>query len=67
MQVSQDLNWKKSTYSDGGRQCIEVATNVSDLAPVRDSKDPNGPVLLFSRAALADFAHAAANGEFGDV
>ncbi|MDX3024918.1 DUF397 domain-containing protein [Streptomyces acidiscabies] len=30
--------WRTSTYSDGGQQCVEVATNLPDVVPVRDSK-----------------------------
>ncbi|WP_308299092.1 DUF397 domain-containing protein [Streptomyces sp. GESEQ-35] len=41
--------------------------NLPGLAPVRDSKDPDGPVLLFPRAAFAEFVNATAAGEFGDI
>ncbi|WP_367041729.1 DUF397 domain-containing protein [Streptomyces sp. Je 1-332] len=39
--------WRKSTYSNGdGGDCVEVADGVPGIVPVRDSKDPQGPVLL---------------------
>ncbi|EST31551.1 hypothetical protein M878_16460 [Streptomyces roseochromogenus subsp. oscitans DS 12.976] len=40
--------WRKSSYSneDGG-ECVEVADALPALVPVRDSKNPQGPVLLF--------------------
>ncbi|GAU66649.1 hypothetical protein SSP35_03_02970 [Streptomyces sp. NBRC 110611] len=57
--------WVKSSYSDGGQQCVEVAVNLPGLAPVRDSKDPEGPALIFPRAAFADFVNAAGGGKFG--
>ncbi|WP_405101746.1 DUF397 domain-containing protein [Micromonospora sp. NBC_01412] len=39
--------WRKSTRSDGnGGACVEVA-DLRDGVAVRDSKDPNGPVLAF--------------------
>ncbi|MFD0276826.1 DUF397 domain-containing protein, partial [Kitasatospora sp. NPDC127111] len=40
--------WFKSSYSGGnGGDCIEVALGSVSLVPVRDSKDPAGPALLF--------------------
>ncbi|MER6827442.1 DUF397 domain-containing protein [Streptosporangium sp. NPDC000563] len=47
--------WRKSTLSDGGNGCVEVATNLPGLVAVRDSKDPSGPTLTFSPAAWNDF------------
>ncbi|MFI1202931.1 DUF397 domain-containing protein [Streptomyces sp. NPDC020883] len=43
---------RKSSYSnpDGG-QCIEIADNHPALVPVRDSKDPHGPALVFPAGA----------------
>lgn len=37
--------WHKSSRS-GKLNCVEVATN--DIVQVRDSKDPQGPVLSFT-------------------
>nr|WP_202487841.1 DUF397 domain-containing protein [Streptomyces sp. SID8354] len=63
LEVSDDLlanaTWRKSSYSnqDGG-QCIEVADNVTapaPLVPVRDSKDPQGPALVFGAGAWGSF------------
>jgi hypothetical protein len=40
--------WHKSTRSDGnGGQCVEVAALVDGGAAVRDSKNPDGAVLIF--------------------
>jgi hypothetical protein len=42
--------WQKSSRSGGnGGQCVEVATNLPGIVAVRDSKDPNGPKLVFTR------------------
>nr|WSX78877.1 DUF397 domain-containing protein [Streptomyces sp. NBC_00899] len=48
--------WRKSSYSDGPNpdSCIEVADGF-DVVPVRDSKDPQGPALVFPAAAWAAF------------
>ncbi|MET8541447.1 DUF397 domain-containing protein [Kitasatospora sp. NPDC004799] len=57
--------WRKSTYSNGGGGCIEV----DDVHPgrVRDSKDPQGPVLVFPVGAWESFVAAVRSGEFGEA
>ncbi|MFI2505013.1 Scr1 family TA system antitoxin-like transcriptional regulator [Streptomyces sp. NPDC018972] len=37
--------WRSSTCSGGNNECLELARDVPALAPVRDSKNPDGPVL----------------------
>lgn len=53
-----DFVFRKSTFSTGDRECVEVATNVSRTVAVRDSKNPGGPILRFTPAAWADFQGA---------
>lgn len=59
MRIAPDLSaaaWRKSTYSnDDGGECVEVADNIPDLVPVRDSKNPHGPALLIPHAAWTAF------------
>ncbi|MFE5587592.1 DUF397 domain-containing protein [Kitasatospora sp. NPDC056531] len=59
-------SWVKSSYSNNGGDCVEVAA-VPGLAPVRDSKDPEGPALVFPAEAWMSFVAAVRGGEFGDV
>jgi hypothetical protein len=48
--------WRKSTHSDGsGGNCLEVSDDFPHIVPVRDSKNPNGPVLAFPAAAWSVF------------
>ncbi|MFD9062840.1 DUF397 domain-containing protein [Kitasatospora purpeofusca] len=61
------VSWRKSTYSNGGGGCIEVADGYTDVMPVRDSKDPQGPALLFPADAWRSFVTAVQAGEFGTV
>jgi hypothetical protein len=53
MNEARDLshaNWVKSSFSNGqGGNCVECATNLPGIVAVRDSKDPGGPKLIFSR------------------
>ena len=39
--------WRKSTYSGGNGSCVEIA-DLGTAAAVRDSKDRNGPKLVFA-------------------
>nr|WP_234348232.1 DUF397 domain-containing protein [Kitasatospora sp. MY 5-36] len=57
--------WRKSSYSGGnGGDCIEVAPGFPGLVPVRDSKDPRGPALVFPSAAWGSFIAAIQEGKF---
>ncbi|MEV7601140.1 DUF397 domain-containing protein [Kitasatospora sp. NPDC089797] len=61
-----NASWRKSSYSGAnGGACIEVADNFVDVMPVRDSKDPHGPALLFPNNAWQAFVTAIRTGELG--
>ncbi|MGY5133590.1 DUF397 domain-containing protein [Streptomyces nigrescens] len=55
--------WFKSSYSNNGGNCIEVAANIPGVVPVRDSKDPHGPALTFSANDWSSFVTAVKGGE----
>lgn len=49
------LRWRKSSYSSGGEgNCVEVAVLPHKVA-VRDSKKPDGSLLVVSAAQWAAF------------
>lgn len=57
--------WKKSSRSGGnGGQCVEVALGLPGLVAVRDSKDPDGPKLVFERNRWQRFVRQAKTGEY---
>ncbi|MFD8864896.1 DUF397 domain-containing protein [Streptomyces sp. NPDC059590] len=56
--------WFKSSYSGGSNgDCLEIARGHADI-PVRDSKDPNGPALVFEPSSWSAFVSAIRRGEF---
>ncbi|MFD7905522.1 DUF397 domain-containing protein [Kitasatospora sp. NPDC057904] len=59
--------WVKSPYSQNGGNCVEVAPGFPGVMPVRDSKDSEGPVLVFPADAWRSFVAATAAGEFGEI
>ncbi|MCG3040806.1 DUF397 domain-containing protein [Streptomyces fenghuangensis] len=66
MRTAYDLNtavWRKSSYSDGtGGSCVEVADGFPGVTPVRDSKAPEGPALVFPDADWSAFVTAVKGG-----
>lgn len=48
-------HWRKSSRSNGGGECVEVATNLPGVVAVRDSKDPDGPMLAVTAADWRTF------------
>ncbi|MER6106207.1 DUF397 domain-containing protein [Streptomyces sp. NPDC001832] len=49
-------DWRKSSYSNQeGGNCVEVADGLPGVAPVRDSKNADGPALAFPAASWASF------------
>ncbi|MFE5122830.1 DUF397 domain-containing protein [Streptomyces sp. NPDC056669] len=65
--TTESPRWFKSSYSDNGGQCVEVAANLvasRGVVPVRDSKDPHGPALMFEPTAWSSFVSAVRRGEF---
>jgi hypothetical protein len=57
--------WRKSSYSGGSGNCVEVAGNLSGAVGVRDSKDPDGQPLVFTTLAWLTFADQVKSGERG--
>ncbi len=73
MNTTPDLShvkWEKSSYSNGdGGACVEFTRSLATmkLVPVRDSKNPEGPALVFTKTAWESFVSAVDAGEFGAV
>lgn len=59
--------WRKSSFSVAAGECVELAALDGGLVGVRDSKDPGGGVLAFTRAELDAFVQGVKAGEFDDL
>ena len=63
-----DLNgasWRKASLSgNNGGNCVEVAVNLPSIIAMRDSKDREGPVLVFTPDAWLAFTAGVKAGEF---
>jgi hypothetical protein len=53
---SSRLNWHKASYSGtNGGGCVEVATDMPGIVAVRDSRNPQGPILTVEGGGWRDF------------
>ncbi|MEV6099747.1 DUF397 domain-containing protein [Nocardia sp. NPDC051981] len=55
--------WFKSSYSETGSQCVEVAFLDSGKVGIRDSKNPTGPALVFAPSEWDAFTAGVVAGE----
>lgn len=60
------LDWRKAQLSVDNGQCVELA-RAGGMIAIRDSKDPAGPVLMYTPAEWRAFLTGAKNGEFDDL
>lgn len=56
------LHWRTSQFCDSSA-CVQVAP-ASDEIALRDSKNPDGPILRFSRDEWTAFVAGARAGDF---
>lgn len=56
--------WFKSSRSQSGKECVEVAFLDRGMVGVRDSKNPTGPALVFTPGEWDAFVADARDGEF---
>ncbi|MFF2848761.1 DUF397 domain-containing protein [Streptomyces sp. NPDC058001] len=68
--TTESPRWFKSSHSDNGGNCVEIAANLATshgMVPVRDSKNPAGPVLNLPADAFTTFVSGIKAGEFHSV
>ena len=60
---STDIPWIKASCSGTQGQCVEMRRHAGEVE-VRDSKDPDGPVLRFTPSVFAAWLDGARKSEF---
>ena len=68
--TTESPRWFKSSYSDNGGDCVEAAASLvasRGIVPVRDSKNPTGPILGFPVGAFSSFIVGVKAGTFDTV
>jgi hypothetical protein len=61
------LTWTKSLHSGKNGNCVELARLDGGEIAVRNSRDPHGPALIYTRSEVAAFLAGAKDGEFDDL
>ncbi|MEU4229330.1 MULTISPECIES: DUF397 domain-containing protein [Nonomuraea] len=56
--------WQKSSFCNGASSCVEVAPLADGNVALRDGKEQDGPVLVFTPSEWAAFTAGVRDGEF---
>ncbi|MFC6865829.1 DUF397 domain-containing protein [Haloechinothrix salitolerans] len=62
-----EVTWRKSSRSGAVGNCVEVARLNNGEIAVRNSRFPDGPALVYTKAEIAAFVAGAKDGEFDDI
>ena len=59
--------WRKSHFSNPSGNCVEVAELPDGRVAMRNSRDPEGPALIYTRGEVDAFVRGAKSGDFDDL
>ena len=62
------VTWQKSRRSNPSGNCVELAALPGERAiAIRNSRDPDGPVLIYTVDEIAAFVLGARDGDFDNL
>ncbi|MEW2085152.1 DUF397 domain-containing protein [Streptomyces sp. NPDC005283] len=61
------VTWIKSSHSNATGNCVEMAALPGGNVAVRNSRDPQGATLVYTRDEIAAFVAGARAGDFDSV
>ncbi|MBD0293465.1 MAG: DUF397 domain-containing protein [Jiangellaceae bacterium] len=62
------VSWQKSSYSNPSGNCVELAALPHGRGiAVRNSRDPEGPALIYTHSELEAFVLGARRGDFDNL
>lgn len=59
--------WRTSSFTGGNGSCVEMAGLPDGRVAVRNSTDPDGPTVLFTRPEMLAWINGVKAGEFDDL
>jgi Domain of unknown function (DUF397) len=62
-----ELAWQKSRRSNPSGNCVELAGLPDGGIAIRNSRHPDGPVLVYTRDEIAAFVGGARDGDFDNL
>lgn len=65
--MTTGANWRKSSYSNGGTNCVEFAALPDESVGMRNSRDPDGAVLIYPRTEIRALIAGIKRGEYDDL
>ena len=60
-------DWRKASTSNSQGACVELARLATGEFAVRNSRNPQGPALIYTRAEIEALIDGVKNGEFDDL
>jgi hypothetical protein len=62
--LMRSVVWRKSHASNPSGNCVEMARLPNGVIAVRNSRDPDGPALIYTRAEMDAFIRGIKDGDF---
>ncbi|MDY7084734.1 DUF397 domain-containing protein [Paractinoplanes brasiliensis] len=63
----EGVTWQKSRRSNPSGNCVECAVLPNGEVAMRNSRDPEGPALIYTRAEIEAFLGGVHDGDFDNL